>query len=45
MDSPLPNAVNEAANSQPATDGPMGLAAVPLFGLWDEMEFRRQFAI
>ena len=29
MDSPLPETAAEAADSQPATDGPMGLAAVP----------------
>lgn len=29
MDSPLPNHAAEAADSQPATDGPMRLAAVP----------------
>ena len=29
MDSPLQATVAEAADSQPATDGPMGLAAVP----------------
>lgn len=28
MDSPLPDTAAEAADSQPATDGPMGLAAV-----------------
>lgn len=33
MDSPLPDHAAEAADYQPATDGPMGLAAVPLFGL------------
>ena len=31
MDSPLPAPAAEAEDSQPATDGPMGLAAVPLF--------------
>ena len=29
MDSPLPDTAAEAADSQPATDGPMGLAAGP----------------
>lgn len=29
MDSPLPATAAEAADSQPATDGPMGLADVP----------------
>ena len=29
MDSPLPAPAAEAADSRPATDGPMGLAAVP----------------
>ena len=29
MDSPLPDTAAEEADSQPATDGPMGLAAVP----------------
>jgi len=45
IDSPLPATAAEAADTQPATDGPKGLAAVPLFGLGDELEFRRQFAI
>lgn len=29
MESPLPDTAAEAADSQPATDGPMGLAVVP----------------
>ena len=29
MDSPIPAPAVEAADSQPTTDGPMGLAAVP----------------
>lgn len=32
MDSPLPATAAEAADSRPATDGPMGLAAVPCSG-------------
>ncbi len=34
MDSPLPDTTAEAADSQPATDGPMGLAAVPCSALY-----------
>jgi hypothetical protein len=37
MDSPLPDHAAEAADSQPATDGPMGLAAVPCSLTVDQM--------
>jgi len=37
MDSPLPETTAEAADFQPATDGPMGLAAVPGSALDDAL--------
>jgi hypothetical protein len=44
-----PSSPKPPTPEQPSPEGltaePLLLTAVPLFGLWDEMEFRRHFAI
>jgi len=42
MDSPLPTPAAKAADSQPPTDGPMGLAAVPCSAFWVLFEHMSQ---